>query len=161
MALEIIQTHKQSLSITRCSFTPGLRECTYRWSALPKGTALHRDPYLRSFHPKWQAVATAPQCPACIRSLHSDIGTLRVVTARELVILSGPLNPTQWQSDGTTIYMASNPGCWHERHACYQCTIAPSMLSNYLCALKNISQLWWRGHRLICLPWSQCSKSTV
>ena len=56
-----------------------------------------RDPYQRPLSPRLQAIVTAQQSPACTWSTyHLDVGTLRVVTARELVILSGsfivPLN---------------------------------------------------------------------
>ena len=49
-----------------------------------------RDPYPRPVSPKSQAAGSASWRPACIWSTHFRcIGTLRVVTAGELVVLSG------------------------------------------------------------------------
>ena len=49
------------------------------------------DPYPRPpFSRKSQVIVTAPWRPACIRSIYFGcIGKLRVVTARELVVISG------------------------------------------------------------------------
>ena len=74
-------------------------ECTHRWSALPKDTLPHHRnwcPHLRPLSPKWWVIATVPWCPACMCSIYSDIGTLRVVSARSLsssvALLHTPLN---------------------------------------------------------------------
>ena len=87
-----IQTHKQSLS-NQLPIHSELRECTCKWSALSKDSLPHRNnwnPHLRPLDPMRQSIASMPQPPACIWSImFRYVGTLRVVTARELVVLSG------------------------------------------------------------------------
>ena len=60
---------------------------------MPSDTAPHRgsqDPYSEPLDPNSQAIATAPRCSACM-CMDSDVETLRVITARERVVLSGSL----------------------------------------------------------------------
>ena len=58
---------------TRYPFTPQSRECTCRWSVLPKDTVLHhgsQEPYPRPLTPMSQAIVIVPWRPACIWSIH-------------------------------------------------------------------------------------------
>ena len=86
------QTHKQSVhpgthsllgwemhTLSTCACTCIKVQCLEQGcSATPQ--------QVRSLDPKWWAVATSPWCPACVWSMYSDIGTLRVVTARKLAL---------------------------------------------------------------------------
>ena len=74
--------HTSNHCPTKYPFTPGSRECTYRWSVLRKNTAPHRggrDPYPRPFSPKSQAMVTAPWQPARTWSIYF----------RRIVVLKG------------------------------------------------------------------------
>ena len=75
--------HMSNHCPVRYPCTPGSRECTYRWSVLPKDTAppCHNwDPHLTPLNPKWWVIATTPWHSACVWSINSDVGILRVVS---------------------------------------------------------------------------------
>ena len=86
--LVTIQTHKQSLSNQVPIHSWVSREHIWVKCLVQRHSATKiRTP--RPLDPKSQATATTSQRPACIWSIYSDIGKLRVITAPELVILSG------------------------------------------------------------------------
>ena len=68
------------------------------YSRTQRHTAATKTPHLRPLDPKWWAVATAPRRPVCIWSIYSDIGALRLVTAREFVFLraKGTWKCSEW-----------------------------------------------------------------
>ena len=105
MVLGTIQTHKQSLS---------KRVPIHSWvkrGAWGHGTPLRELRLIpKTDDPKLQVAATAPQHPTYIWSIYSDIETLKVVTARELVSgsftsHSGSFTSHSKVSDGTTLYV--------------------------------------------------------
>ena len=95
MALVTIQTHKQSLS-NQVPIHSQVSRVHIQVKCPAKDIAPNcnsRDPYPRPFSPKSKATVTAPWRPACIWSIlyFRCIGALTVITARELVVLSGSL----------------------------------------------------------------------
>ena len=120
--LQTIFKHTNNRGPTRCPFTPWSRECTYRWRAMPMDTAPYssdQDPHPRPLDAKSWAVAITAQRPACIWSIYSDIGTLRVVTARELVVLGGSFNMSHSKSVRLHCHL-----CCHSSHKRYTLTVS-------------------------------------
>ena len=136
-----MQSVTRSLLGRQCAHTS---ECLALWhSATPR--------FLRPVDysiQKSRAVATAPQCPAYIWSIHSGIGTTGVVTPRELVVLSGSFTshsnlvrgqhhlrarlcePRETHSfqcsrarnkfSQACLEREANPGSWFDRRALYE-----------------------------------------
>ena len=92
-ALKTIQTHKQSLSnqVTIHSWVERVNMYNTGEVSCPMTSPHHsnQDLHPKPLHPKSWSIATLQWCPACTWSIHSYLGTLRVVTAREHVVLSG------------------------------------------------------------------------
>ena len=99
--LGTIQTHGQAITVQPGTHSLLGPECIYRCSALSKDTAAAetRIPKTKTQDPKWRAAATTSRCLVCIwdiyidRPIYSDIGALRVVTARELIVRSSSFTP--------------------------------------------------------------------